>query len=213
MSYYSPMTEPALPPAFMEPIRIGEHPALDFANTLAAPAGEAVDFIAQPQAFVAWAQGTAGTAQVHRLALEARQRGELEQALVEVRALRDWLRAQLPRIAAGKALGDAKVLASLNRTLAAGACHWRLSGARGQAVLTPEPDYNGPASVAAALAVPIAELLAQVSPDTVRKCENPACMLWFRDTSKRGNRRWCSMAACGNRAKAAAHRQRHKAGD
>jgi len=45
----------------------------------------------------------------------------------------------------------------------------------------------------------------------VRQCANPACRFLFLDDSKAGNRRWCSMAACGNRAKAHRHYLRRKA--
>ena len=42
----------------------------------------------------------------------------------------------------------------------------------------------------------------------VKACQNPQCVLFFYDTTKNHARRWCSMAACGNRAKVAAHYQR-----
>jgi predicted RNA-binding Zn ribbon-like protein len=42
-------------------------------------------------------------------------------------------------------------------------------------------------------------------PDRIRQCAHEACVLWFYDDSTRGGRRWCSMAGCGNRAKAARH--------
>jgi predicted RNA-binding Zn ribbon-like protein len=44
----------------------------------------------------------------------------------------------------------------------------------------------------------------------VKKCERDACVLYFYDTSKPGHRRWCSMSACGNRAKSAAFYERSK---
>jgi predicted RNA-binding Zn ribbon-like protein len=44
----------------------------------------------------------------------------------------------------------------------------------------------------------------------VRQCANPACEFLFLDDSKSGNRRWCSMSSCGNRAKAHRHYLRHK---
>jgi predicted RNA-binding Zn ribbon-like protein len=44
----------------------------------------------------------------------------------------------------------------------------------------------------------------------VRQCANPACGWLFLDDSKSGNRRWCSMSACGNRAKAHRHYLRRK---
>ncbi|MGF1430544.1 CGNR zinc finger domain-containing protein [Kitasatospora sp. LaBMicrA B282] len=47
-------------------------------------------------------------------------------------------------------------------------------------------------------------LLAE-APDRIRSCAHPDCVLHFYDTSKNGTRRWCSMASCGNRAKASRH--------
>jgi len=66
--------------------------------------------------------------------------------------------------------------------------------------------------------VPIAHSVAEIVADpraheAVRKCANDGCALYFYDTSRTGRRRWCSMAACGNRAKVAAHVQRRRARD
>lgn len=47
-------------------------------------------------------------------------------------------------------------------------------------------------------------LLAE-SPQRIKQCAHPHCILWFHDTSKNGTRRWHSMTTCGNRAKAARH--------
>ena len=60
---------------------------------------------------------------------------------------------------------------------------------------------------AVAAAVNLLELLDR-APDRVRRCQNPGCVLWFYDTSRNGTRRWCSMAVCGNRAKARRHYDR-----
>jgi predicted RNA-binding Zn ribbon-like protein len=40
----------------------------------------------------------------------------------------------------------------------------------------------------------------------VRRCANDRCVWLFLDDSKSGNRKWCMMSACGNRAKAHRHR-------
>ncbi|OQD55340.1 hypothetical protein BM536_012050 [Streptomyces phaeoluteigriseus] len=53
------------------------------------------------------------------------------------------------------------------------------------------------------------ELLA-TAPDRIRGCAHEACVLHFFDTSRNGTRRWCSMAGCGNRAKASRHYARTK---
>jgi predicted RNA-binding Zn ribbon-like protein len=51
-----------------------------------------------------------------------------------------------------------------------------------------------------------------VGPDSarVRECANNRCLWLFLDDSKNGTRRWCSMQACGNRAKAHRHYLRQK---
>lgn len=47
--------------------------------------------------------------------------------------------------------------------------------------------------------------LLSESPDRIKQCAHPQCVLFFYDTSKNGARRWHSMTTCGNRAKAARH--------
>ncbi|MEV6491378.1 CGNR zinc finger domain-containing protein [Actinoplanes sp. NPDC051633] len=42
----------------------------------------------------------------------------------------------------------------------------------------------------------------------LRECSGHNCKLLFLDTSRPGNRRWCSMERCGNRNKVRSHRAR-----
>jgi predicted RNA-binding Zn ribbon-like protein len=44
----------------------------------------------------------------------------------------------------------------------------------------------------------------------VRQCQSPTCTIYFVDTSRRGDRRWCSMSACGNKAKVREFRRRQR---
>ncbi len=44
----------------------------------------------------------------------------------------------------------------------------------------------------------------------IRQCQSPTCTLFFVDTSRSGDRRWCSMSACGNKAKVAEFRRRRQ---
>ena len=44
----------------------------------------------------------------------------------------------------------------------------------------------------------------------IRLCANAACGRLIIDTTKGGNRRWCDMSKCGNRAKARRHYERIK---
>ena len=44
----------------------------------------------------------------------------------------------------------------------------------------------------------------------IRQCQASGCTIYFIDTSRSGDRRWCSMSACGNKAKAEEFRRRKR---
>ncbi len=102
---------------------------------------------------------------------------------------------------------DRDAVAGVNAVLARGGERPVLRA--GQAVareVDAEPHWQVPWTCAAELV----ELLESHG-ERVRPCANPDCVLWFLDTSRPGTRRWCSMAACGNRDKAMRHgRTRHR---
>ena len=64
-----------------------------------------------------------------------------------------------------------------------------------------------PRGALALIAADAAELLGTGLRDRLRICPGPGCRGRFLDDSPACRRRWCSMAVCGNRSKAAAHRQ------
>jgi predicted RNA-binding Zn ribbon-like protein len=61
----------------------------------------------------------------------------------------------------------------------------------------------------AAIARSAAEIVAEGAEARVRLCANAECGLFFYDDSRTKRRRWCSMAICGNRHKAAAFARKH----
>ena len=72
-------------------------------------------------------------------------------------------------------------------------------------------ELEKPNDVCASIAIVVAELLSDVAPVRLRKCE--ACIVHFLDTSKKGSRRWCSMNICGNKIKVAGYQQRKRAAE
>ncbi|HEU4951366.1 MAG TPA: ABATE domain-containing protein [Holophagaceae bacterium] len=68
------------------------------------------------------------------------------------------------------------------------------------------------AALLAAVARDGLELLGGPSAAGLRACEGEGCALLFLDTSRGGRRRWCAMAACGNREKVGAFRLRQREG-
>ncbi len=69
---------------------------------------------------------------------------------------------------------------------------------------------GGARALLASVAREAALLLGGPDGERIRQCQGPTCAILFLDTSRKGDRRWCSMGACGNRAKVAAFREREK---
>jgi predicted RNA-binding Zn ribbon-like protein len=65
-------------------------------------------------------------------------------------------------------------------------------------------------AVLSALARTALELLGGPERDRVKWCAAERCTRPFVDRSRGGRRRWCGMAGCGDRAKAAAYRARQR---
>jgi predicted RNA-binding Zn ribbon-like protein len=78
-------------------------------------------------------------------------------------------------------------------------------------------DVEAKSGTALALLAPVlwsaGDLLTGPRLDRVRRCANPECGWLFLDDSRAGKRRWCSMSACGNRAKARRHYHKSKEED
>jgi predicted RNA-binding Zn ribbon-like protein len=63
----------------------------------------------------------------------------------------------------------------------------------------------------ARLADPLVMELTSGRPERIKICASETCDWIFYDASRTSRRRWCDMATCGNRAKAARHRARERA--
>ena len=60
------------------------------------------------------------------------------------------------------------------------------------------------------LALEAIALIGSEKGSRLRQCEADSCAVLFLDESRKGERRWCSMASCGNRAKVRSFRQRSR---
>lgn len=65
-------------------------------------------------------------------------------------------------------------------------------------------------AVLAGLAEDCLDLLAGPDRSALHGCADPACTRLYVDRSRGQRRRWCGMKGCGDRAKAAAYRQRRR---
>jgi predicted RNA-binding Zn ribbon-like protein len=189
---------------------VGNDPCLDFVNTTAVLDGAVTDLLADFGDLVDWlvAAGMVDADAGNSLKKRNGAR-DAESALGDARAFRAELRRAAEAVAAGKSVPDSTVRA-VNDQLRRAPRYTQLRG-RGRkfekAPLAAAPD---PARLLVPVAEAAATLLAERDLSRVKRCGNPACILFFYDGSKNQGRRWCTMAVCGNRMKQAAHQQRQR---
>lgn len=170
---------------FMRKVRVldGEPLAVDLANTLWREHSELVDALVDLEGTHAW------------IDLEGIDCPATEAARTSLVAARTAIREHID------APASVSARAALNAVLGWG---FRRPTVTADGVAT-AVETAEPAQRAGWLAAAnYADLLAAGS-GAFRRCAHEQCVLCFYDASPRGSRRWCSMAGCGNRAKAARH--------
>lgn len=198
------MTGPAAtsPATAVEPLFVGDHPALDLLNTIVRLESGLVDVWQSDHDVMEW---LARTGLVETKDAVHFRRGAL---LAAARRLRDMVRTLVVARKAKKRLDPAP----LNQILAKGHSHCEVLGTKADSLsVVRQYETATPEALLAPLAEAAAEFLATADFDLVRACEGPECVLWFYDRTKAHRRRWCSMEACGNRNKVARFRSRQDA--
>lgn len=208
------------------PFFVADDRALDFLNSIASPWGTEIEWIGDGDDLLAWLeQADLVSASVLKQFRKEAGREELDGVAAQARKLREWFRSFV-REHAGQplqltALGQ---LSAINRLLARDNSFRQIEVGNvskedsdtNKVALRWRQDRRWRKLSSEALLLPLAEamgdLLCRPDFEGVKICENAKCTLWFHDISKNHTRRWCSMAVCGNRAKAAAHRARKRSG-
>ncbi|MDH5831667.1 CGNR zinc finger domain-containing protein [Luteimonas sp. M1R5S18] len=197
------MPKLAGPPPQADPPFVGDHLAMDLLNTQARVEGVEID---------AWASGADVLRWLARQGIApAPGAGRVDETELLARAVD--LRAQARRLIVARTQGSAGDPAGLNAHLHA--CPATSSLQRDDAsgfVLVRSARGDAIARLLLPVAEAVAELLAEADFSLVRQCEHPDCVLWFFDRTKSHRRRWCSMAVCGNRHKAARFRASRRDG-
>ena len=192
-------------------IFIGERLWLDFVNTDEVRRNVRFDALREFETFVQWLEA-ANVVDAERAA-GLRRRAQQQPsgaaaALVDARRVRASLRALAER---GSSTEKARTdtLAEINRILGRSAGTRRLEP-KGDGTFTRSFVPVGDAF--AGLMIPVVESAADAlvigELARIRRCGDSRCPRVFYDGTKNGRRRWCDMATCGNRAKAARHRVR-----
>jgi predicted RNA-binding Zn ribbon-like protein len=188
---------------------VGNHLALDFLNTRPVLAEGPKELLPDVDALVRWLVASGVLTRPKGKALSKKWR-DLPQAIAFLRELiefRERLRAMVVRREADSSVSDA-FIAELNSLLRQHPNVIALQRKKKKLGLEAAFEPEKPNEIWGPIGSAVAQLLSDVAPGRVRKCE--ACTVHFLDTSKKGSRRWCSMNICGNKIKVAAYQRRKR---
>lgn len=189
---------------------VGNHPCLDFINTQMIVNGEPTDVLESFNDFISWlVQANLLTkAQANIAGAELNHKAGAS-SLEQAKTFRTTLRELAARIVARKPI-PGSMINLINQILSQRPGYPQLVRRKGGF----EQRFHSAAAPVHNLLVPLAEvagdLLCRADFALIKKCGNPACILYFYDTTKNHTRNWCSMQTCGNRIKVAAHYQRKR---
>ena len=187
-------------------IFVGDHPAIDFANTLSMFQGQLTEHFRVWADVLAWLS-LAGLSTDPALQIPTFRSAEAVKSVVQLR--RAW-KAELDELVAGRKVSD-NFIKQLNHLLAEDIFRETLhrSGKTGFQLGRSASQLSGERLALAILSRQIAHFLAEANFDYLHRCANTtSCVLYFYDTTKNHRRQWCSTAVCGNRHKVAAFRKR-----
>jgi predicted RNA-binding Zn ribbon-like protein len=186
---------------------VAERLWLDFVNTDSTARG--TDALADFAGLVRWLEAASLFDAERAAAMQRRAHQQPTGALAalgDARRVRAVLRTLAER---GEHVRDARLeaLSEINRVLGRSAgtrrVELRADGSFARAFVPVGDAFAGlliPVVESAADALILGELTR------VRRCAGDRCGRVFQDETRNGGRRWCDMATCGNRAKAARHR-------
>jgi predicted RNA-binding Zn ribbon-like protein len=115
--------------------------------------------------------------------------------------LRDGIYRMLSSIAARRTAAEDDI-ETLNAELAEALAKIELASTGGQGVSWVLTERNPRERALMVIALSAAGVASSPLANRVRECANETCGWIFLDHSKNRSRRWCSMADCGNKAKA-----------
>jgi predicted RNA-binding Zn ribbon-like protein len=178
---------------------LGGRPALDFVNTLRERWRRNVECLASAQDLTSWLVASG------LLPAPGPADGEL---LSTARTLREAIDAGVRAAIAGDA-APAGALAEIDGWLAQAPLRPALHAAADGQPRLAAPTCETPRHALGLVALDAAQMLGRPEQRArVRVCASETCSARFYDRSPGARRRWCSMAACGNVAKARRFRER-----
>ena len=183
---------------------LGGRPALDLVNTLRERWRRRVETLASPTDLGLW---------LVRAGLASEPPRVTRVLLDQARELREAIDRCVEAVVDHAAVPGGAIAHIDSWLLDAGARPRLVIGEDGGPLLVERAPDDPARAAVAAIALDAARMLGtEDEARRVRICASPTCSARFYDRSPAARRRWCSMALCGNEAKARRHRARAKGG-
>lgn len=192
-------------------IFVGNHRCLDFINTQIIDKGSPVDMLGDFSDLLNWmvqAQ-VLEEKEAREEFLEWSRKPEGNYVFQQALEFRAVLRNMVERITKGRPIQQSSI-EEINKLLRHRLGYTQLTRLRSGFETLFYVESRNPIQLIVPLAESASDLLCHADFSLIKRCENPACVLYFYDVSKNHARRWCSMNICGNRMKVAAHYRRHR---
>jgi predicted RNA-binding Zn ribbon-like protein len=185
---------------------IAGHPVLDFVNTVGDQNKQReIDLLTDWEAMANWFKSASiFTAEQTKAILTDQTDQEREISLNQLRKMRELAYKVLSSSTSGaesaKALNELEAL-------------FNKAHERAHLVLTEygyqwQPNWQGANACVDGVVLAIERLLCSKQMANIRECQR--CTWVFLNTGRGRGRQWCSMKTCGNRAKSASFKQRHR---
>jgi predicted RNA-binding Zn ribbon-like protein len=132
-----------------------------------------------------------------------------QRAFARALVLRRTLGETVERILAHRSVPK-PAIAAISDVLGRTTGRWELAKTKTGFVLKFRPRFDEPDQFLGPIVESACDLLCNRDWSRLKRCSNPACGLYFYDTTRNHSRRWCSMRTCGNRTKVAAFYRRQR---
>ena len=197
---------------FRESDFVGDHPAIDFVNTVTGWDVRPRDWIPDYAALVNWARISGIIAQADAARLQELAKASPHTAATALTAAKELRLAMHGLLTARieSTAPQANDLAMVERM-------WRGFNSRSELTIDPltgiqiRAGDTGLDVISMALTDAFVRLGEDFTSPRLKRCSGINCGWFFFDRSKPGRRRWCDMATCGNAAKYDRHRKHHSA--
>ncbi len=199
-----------------DPIFLADNSALDFLNSITKQAKIEYDWLSTGADLINWLILAKLTSMDEISHFKTNHYlNECNEVARQSRQLREWFRHFIDTYSGRQLqLQNLSEIQILTDILKQDKCYYQIRSSSKEdkqtLKLSLKRRFKKPQDLLLPIAQSIADLICNKDFTLIKTCRCPKCTIWYLDITKNHSRSWCSMASCGNRAKAAQYRLKKK---